>query len=161
MLDMPITVEPVTPARLGDFLRLFEGAFVDNPDWAGCYCMFYHQTDPAAWKTKTGDQNRADKTEQIRCGAATGFLAYRAGQAIGWCNAGPRSAYPLLHADPDVAAPDADQVGAVVCFLIAPDVRGQGIARLLLDAACAQLAAAGYTALEAYPRQAEESNASK
>ena len=42
-------------------------------------------------------------------------------------------------------------VGAVVCFVVAPDQRRQGIATLLLDAALEHLRSRGMTAAEAYP----------
>jgi GNAT superfamily N-acetyltransferase len=43
------------------------------------------------------------------------------------------------------------QVGAVVCFMVAPDARRQGVATTLLDAACEYLRGRGMTAVEAYP----------
>ena len=43
------------------------------------------------------------------------------------------------------------RVGAVVCFVVAPDQRRQGIATLLLDAALEHLRSRGMTAAEAYP----------
>jgi GNAT superfamily N-acetyltransferase len=66
----------------------------------------------------------------------TGHLAYRDGQVIGWCNAAPWNAYLALA---DLAEPNADEIGAIVCFVIAPGARRQGVAQALLDAACDEL----------------------
>jgi GNAT superfamily N-acetyltransferase len=42
-------------------------------------------------------------------------------------------------------------VGAVVCFVVAPDARRQGVATTLLDSAIEYLRRRGMTAVEAYP----------
>jgi ribosomal protein S18 acetylase RimI-like enzyme len=56
----------------------------------------------------------------------------------------------------EFSEPDTQALGVVFCFVVAPEVRGQGIARLLLDAACDGLAASGMSAVQAKPsKQAE------
>jgi ribosomal protein S18 acetylase RimI-like enzyme len=67
---------------------------------------------------------------------------------IGWCSAGPRSLYPMLR---DERRPVADSTGAIFCFIVAPEQRGQGVASALLDAACAGLQAQGLTVAQARP----------
>ncbi|MBP0652123.1 GNAT family N-acetyltransferase, partial [Mycobacterium tuberculosis] len=47
-------------------------------------------------------------------------------------------------------------VGAITCFLVAPDRRRRGIARALLDAALAGFAEDGLAIAEAYPRHAAD-----
>jgi ribosomal protein S18 acetylase RimI-like enzyme len=44
------------------------------------------------------------------------------------------------------------EVGAIVCFVVAPDARRQGIASALLAAALLHLRERGMRAVEAYPR---------
>jgi len=48
--------------------------------------------------------------------------------------------------------PDATETGTILCFLVARADRGQGIARLLLNAACATFSAQGLRYAEANPR---------
>lgn len=54
---------------------------------------------------------------------------------------------------------DAERVGSIVCFVIAPQYRRHGIARLLPDAACDLLARQGFAVAEAYPTKRVGSDA--
>lgn len=152
------TIHPLTPARLPDLLRFFDGpAFADNPRWASCYCQcFYEDHRVVKWSERTAAQNRALAGERTAVGAMQGHLAYLGGEPVGWCNAAPRT---LLHALDDEPVPDAAEVGAIVCFLVAPDHRGRGIARQLLGAACDALRGQGLRTVEAYPRSGPASAA--
>jgi GNAT superfamily N-acetyltransferase len=78
-----------------------------------------------------------------------GLLAYREGQVVGWCNAAPRELLHALDAEP-MAHPE--QVGTILCFLVAPSARGRGVATALLQAACRHLAEQGLLMVEANPR---------
>lgn len=46
-----------------------------------------------------------------------------------------------------------EKVKSVFCFLIAPDMRGQGIAKMLLEKVCEDAKAEGFDYIEAYPRK--------
>ena len=74
---------------------------------------------------------------------------YHEGRVVGWCNAAPRELLLALDAEP-IANPQ--QVGAIVCFLVAPSAGGRGVATALLNAACQYLSAQGLRAVEANPR---------
>jgi ribosomal protein S18 acetylase RimI-like enzyme len=149
----PIVIVPLTPARLNDYLRFFDTkAFTDNPRWAGCYCYFpLHDPRTTQWPKRSAVENRTAIGECIGAGKAEGVLAYVDGEVAGWCNAGPHRLYPMLDEDP---APDAEHTGVVFCFVVAPEHRGKGIARTLLDAACSALAAQGMRVVVARPRRA-------
>ena len=145
-----IDIRPLTPQRLADFLDFFEPrAFADNPKWLSCYCHFPH-ADHAniVWNDRSAAQNRAATCERITGETMTGWLAASIGQAIGWCNAGPRRFIEGLFHEPE---PLADRIGAIACFVIAPAFRGQGLARALLNAACDGLRESGFAWAEAYP----------
>jgi len=146
-----VVIRKLAPDLLGDYLQFFDReAFTDNPRWASCYCFFNHAPhDTEDWETRTAEQNRAAVTARIQAGQMHGFLAYADGRAVGWCNAGPKELYSTLDPDP----PGDERVGAIVCFVIAPPYRGQGVATALLGAVCASLAEQGLTVVEAYPRQ--------
>lgn len=146
-----IDIQPLSADRLPEFLAFFDAtAFTDNPRWASCYCQCFHENhNEVVWKDRTGAQNRARACERIAAGEMQGYLARSGGQPVGWCSAAPRK---LFHALDDEPTPDADKVGAIMCFLVAPAHRGSGIARRLLDAACAGLRSQGLAIAEANPR---------
>jgi len=128
-----IQVKPLSPERLADFLKFFDGtAFSDNPRWSSCYCQcFYEDHSVIKWSERTASENRALACERIQGRSMQGYLAYSDGSPVGWCNAAPRH---LLHALDDEPTPDAEHVGAIICFLVEPSQRGHGIARALLEA---------------------------
>ncbi len=151
MTEAAISVSPLSPATLGDFLRFFDGpAFSDNPKWSFCYCQcFYEDHDRIVWRDRTAEQNRALACERAATGAMQGYLACVDGRPVGWCGAAPRRLFVALNDEP---TPDEEQVGAIMCFLVAPEYRGTGVARKLLAAACDGLRAQGVTIAEANPR---------
>jgi len=157
----PVEVKPLTPERTDDFLRFFDrDAFMDNPIWASCYCLFYQFPGTGEeWQQQTGAQNRAAKQASIRAGEAQGYLAYVEGQPAGWCHAAPRATLPGLDRNEEFRTDDPEGVGAIVCFVIAAPYRRQGIAARLLDAACDGLQAQGMTLAEAYPAKEVHSEA--
>ena len=149
----PWTVRALSPELLPDFLRFFDGdAFADNPKWSSCYCQcFYEDHTTVVWSERTADQNRGHACRRAREGTMQGYLAYGGDEIVGWCNAAPR---PMLHALDDEPLPDADRIGAVLCFIVRPQFREQGVARALLAAACDGLRAQGLALVEANPRPA-------
>jgi GNAT superfamily N-acetyltransferase len=156
---VPWRIEPLTPARGADYLRFFDHehgpAFADNPEWRTCYCHFYEVPPALKWGDFDGPANRTAMTARIATGEMEGFLAYDGDDVVGWVNAQPwhklvhacarmRIAPPPLHVPPNEAA-------AIVCFVIAPARRRQGIARALLAGAVANLAARGFACVDAFP----------
>lgn len=138
-----VEIRPVTPDQHDEILRYFDlVAYADNPNWAKCYCMERLVDD---YDTRTKDRNRAARSELIRSARANGLVAYRLGRVVGWCHAAPKD--ELLRVE---GGREAD-LGAIVCFVVAPDSRRQGIATLLLGAALEHLRERGLRAVEAYP----------
>ncbi len=139
-----LDIRPVTPQLHDDVMRYFDlVAYADNPAWAKCYCAEKLVQDP---RRRTKQQNRALRSDLIRSGRARGLVAHRLGRIVGWCHAAPKS--ELLNLEG--GGREAD-VGAIVCFVVAPDSRRQGIATALLLAACDYLRQLGVRAVEAYP----------
>jgi ribosomal protein S18 acetylase RimI-like enzyme len=140
----------LTADREQDYLQFFDSrAFTDNPKWAGCYCYFpLHDPATIQWKSRTAAENRASVSGCIRSGATAGVLAYAGNDVVGWCNAGPWSMYPMLHDAPEA---DAERLGVIFCFVVAPEHRGKGVASGLLAAACRALRDRGLSAVQAKP----------
>lgn len=161
-IDSPPDIRRLTPDLLPDFQRFFDhDAFVDNVWWAGCYCMFYNWPgDLESWNGRTGEQNRAAKSELIGRGETHGLLAYVDGKPAAWCHAAPRTTLPLLNRSPDfVVDDDHSTIGSIVCFVVGAPYRRQGVARSLLDAACDLLRDLGMEIAEGYPPRAPDSDA--
>ena len=157
----PVEIRALRPELADDFLRFFDrDAFMDNPDWSGCYCLFYQYTGDD-WNTmESAEQNRAEKQALIVRGEAHGYLAYLDGAPVGWCHAAPRATLPGLDRVPEFSCDgDPAEVGAIVCFNIAAPYRGQGLASRLLDAACDGLSDQNFAIAEAYPARRALSDA--
>lgn len=148
-----VEIRPLTPAAREDYLAFFDNdAFPDNPAWASCYCISYTMPmPPLEFEERTAAQNRADRAAQIDRGEASGVLAYSGGKVVGWCHAAPRPSLPQLDHTPGFASEDPEHTGAIVCFVIAPRHRGQGLARRLLDGGCDLLRERGLACIEAFP----------
>jgi ribosomal protein S18 acetylase RimI-like enzyme len=162
MTEKQIEIRQLTPELLPDWLSFFDNeAFLDNPDWASCYCQFYHADhDEKDWGDRTGSENREASIRLIQRGRLRGHLAYLEGKVVGWCQSCPRTWVPILDANPDLRSDDAERVGSVLCFLVAPGFRGSGVAQALLDAACEGLSGVGMEVAEGYPRSSAKSDAS-
>lgn len=150
---MNIDIRPLSPEMLDDYLNFFDNvAFADHPDWSQCYCMHFH------WQSKWDDEpprsNRDRAMECIGNGTIHGYLAYSSGRVVGWCNANDKKNYAALafNIAPELWEASEDQsIKSVVCFLVAPDLRGKGIATKLLERVCADAEADGYDFIEGYP----------
>ena len=151
---MPYTVQPLQPQDAEAFTQYLEGlSFSHAPHWAGCYCRFYHCADEA-WTQRTAEQNRAEAVDAIRAGNMRGYLAYDGARVIGWCNANDVRAYTRLASE---LAPivGEERIGLVICFVIDPAYRNQGVARLLLKAAVEGFRTQGYATVLALPAETD------
>jgi GNAT superfamily N-acetyltransferase len=78
-------------------------------------------------------------------------LAYLDNQIVGWCGFGPRSEMGRLVRSRTIPAVDGLPVWSIVCFLVRPGFRRQGVTRALLRGAIDCARKHGAPALEAYP----------
>jgi len=149
-----LVIRALSPDLIEDYLGFFDrDAFADNPEWASCYCYFYHAPHKLkAWEARTREENRAAMSELISSGRMHGYLAYIEGKPVAWCHAAPRIQIPNLQEKDELRVDDVERVGAIVCFIVAKPYRRQGIARRLLDAACEGFHELGLVYAEAYPR---------
>jgi GNAT superfamily N-acetyltransferase len=152
---MALELVLLSPAHVDEYLAFFDAAFADNPAWAGCYCAFYDDAGPTAdWSPAAGagPLHRAAREATIRAGRAHGVLAFDGGRLVGACNAGPRAAYRNLRIFSAAVEDPSESVGSVMCFVIAPERRREGIATALLGGAETLFRALGLSIAEAYPR---------
>ena len=160
-----IVVHRLAADRRDDFLRFFDHehgpAFSDNPEWAKCYCHFYHVPKAIEWKSFDARANRVAITARIDASEMDGFLAYAGEEVVGWLNAQPMHKLPHAHARLGVSVPPpgvpAHEAAAIVCFVVAPAWRRRGVARALLDGALASFASRGICVVDAFPFKSDAS----
>jgi GNAT superfamily N-acetyltransferase len=147
-----LDIRPLTPQSSADYFAYFDrDAFADNPRWASCYCHFlWAPSAVKPWDQWTGAENRAAVDALIAARELRGYLAYVDGRPIGWCNATPKAKIPALNETRD---PQEALVGWIACFVIAKPYRRRGVARSLLEAACAGFRQEGLAFVEAYARR--------
>lgn len=152
-LPADVSVRALAPGLAEDFLDFFDHeGFADNPAWGGCYCMAQHFDGPnEVWMKQRAADNRAAIRQRILEGTTSGALAYAEGRVIGWCNAGPRAHRKGLLRYPGVIQGPDEGVGAIVCYVISPWYRQQGLTRRLLDGALDLMRGQSLTVAEAYP----------
>jgi ribosomal protein S18 acetylase RimI-like enzyme len=75
------------------------------------------------------------------------------GEPVAYCQFGPLSAYPRAIRLRDLypQLPDAPLPAVITCIASTAEGRGEGHARALVEAVCADLAERGFSAIEAYP----------
>lgn len=146
-----IEIHPVGVDRLDDLATLFGAAEVTRT----CWCMWdiiavadFHAAGEEGNRAAFGSLALTERDPM-------GLLAYEGGSPVGWCAVGPRARYaravrtPTLRAH--VGATADDDEWFVPCFYVAPDVRGEGVARALLVAAVDLARSAGAGAIAGFP----------
>ncbi|MBQ8510921.1 MAG: GNAT family N-acetyltransferase [Clostridia bacterium] len=172
------TIEPLTESTAADFFDFFDHrAFSDGSPYAPCYCSCFQLT---ADEVRIGIGERAaalgggfegltlalrESAEGlIKKGILHGYLAYEDGLAIGWCNANDQQNYirvgsfnPGKRRDEDcyISPGERGKIKSLVCFEIAPDYRGKGVAKALLHRVCEDAKAEGFALVEVYPQVTE------
>ncbi len=154
---MNLLIKLLTPDLSNDYFDFFDNrAFTDDSPYR-CYCQVY-QMSAEQQKTEIDNANGADygliskrvAQKQIDAGVLRGYLAYANEMVIGWCNANDKVNYSPDHGA-HFHAPAEKCEMAVVCFEIAPEYRGRGIATALLGRVLADAKSNGYKAVEAFP----------
>jgi GNAT superfamily N-acetyltransferase len=145
-----LTIEPLTKERLPDLAALFgQGG---DPKW--CWCSFYRvrNVDFAAATAASNRRVLESAVDELTVTERSpGLIAYRGEEAVGWVSLGPREDYERLAHSKVLAPLDDRPVWSIVCFVVGRRHRGQGVARVLLDAAVEYAREHGATLLEAYP----------
>lgn len=156
---MEFKIRPLTKDLKDDYLFFFDHMdFKENPDWSICYCYDYHFVGDIA--TCTRESNRSAVIELINEDKLSGYLVFEHDKPIAWCNANDRSNYQRLLKDYDLVDNPDDKVCSIVCFLIHPDYRRQGIAPKILEKIIQDYSDTDYDYIEAYPKKGEVSRAS-
>jgi ribosomal protein S18 acetylase RimI-like enzyme len=147
-----LVVRPVTPARWPDLEALFaaKGCSIAR----GCWCMAYRRSGKVAVPAgqTVAQFNRAGLHALTQAGRPPpGLIAYRGKLPVGWVSLGPREQFARLAKSPVMGPVDDQPVWSIVCFVVPPAYRHQGVAHALLRGAIAFAAKHRARLLEAYP----------
>ena len=142
-----VDIYPATAARFPD-LRDVLGPRV--PDAPACWCLAYRVSSAENHALRGAD--RANRLLQMcQRPDAPGVIGYVDGVPAGWCSFGPRSDMGRLVRSRTIPSMDDLPVWSIVCFVVKPPHRRQGLSRSMLDAAVAYARERGVQTLEAYP----------
>lgn len=155
-VKLMLTIKSLSTETRNDYLRFFDkDAFVDHPDWDGCYCTFNHfgKNELDAFEASIYDSSytRMMASKFVESGILKGYLAYENEKVIGWMSSNDKKNYVRLFHDQDVTTDEDDQVKSIACFVISPQYRQQGVATTLLHYAISEAKKEGFTYIEAYP----------
>ena len=157
---MDLVIKPLTTDLNLAYLDFFDNrVFSDNSPMGPCYCnaaiMSSEELDKMV--SEFGDDCKGTlrryAVEQLGEGKIFGYLAFDSDIPIGWCNAGDMKRYPVSRhqAIPNFARENAcDNTLSIICFAIAPEYRGNGVATALLERVVADAISQGFKAVEGY-----------
>lgn len=152
---MNLIIKPLSPDLTADYLDFFDNrAFSDNNPNGPCYC-----TGPsmdAATERRMVSEFGDDVNGVVRTPVGLlaesrihGYLAFDGDKSIAWCNAANMDDY--VRWIPAFARQNAcGKTMSVVCFAIAPEFRGVGVATALLERVISDAETDGYAAVEGY-----------
>ncbi len=149
---MTFIVKPLTPELAIVFTEYLEKLdFSHANHWSTCFCRFYHcNCSSENWMKRSGKENRLEAIEEIKAGNMKGYLAFDGHKCIGWCNANNVQEYSRLEDDLKPYIKEG-KVGCIICFVIDPEYREQGVARLLLKEAVEGFKSQGFNGVIALP----------
>jgi GNAT superfamily N-acetyltransferase len=118
----------------------------NNGIYGGCWCVAFH----TAYHEREISDNRALKEQLVRAGDAHAALVFdEHGLAQGWCQYGSTAELELRHRREYRKDPPPAARWRITCIFVDRRHRGQGIARVGLEGALTQIAAAGGGLVEA------------
>ena len=161
----PITIKHLSPELNKDYLDFFDNrAFTDGNPNGPCYCTSPNQ-DEETIKQMVGEFKTYGVKKTLRKYAAEmldknliqGYLAYDGELAVGWCNAADIKSYAGFV--PEFARKNTcGKTISIVCFEIAPEYRGMGIASAFIEQVCRDAGSNGYAAVEGYSIVSDKRN---
>lgn len=132
-----------------------ESTLTGGGDGATCQCQWWTLTNAEFQRTEV--DNRAELLRvQLAATPSPGLIAYVDGEPAAWVRVGPRTDHQRWIRTKAITAHtreplDDPTVWAISCFSVRTQFRGQGLNRLLLDAAVDHARANGARVIEAYP----------
>lgn len=158
---MNIEIRKLTPELVEDYIRFFDVTPHNQKRHnAKCYCVYWCSEDCENKNFSTKAARRDYALQSVKNGNIQGYLAYRGGEVVGWCNANTKSAclkctgWQGMNGKRKGFIPTEEpeiKIKSIFCFAVAPELQRQGIASQLLDRVCIDAAEDGFDFAEAYP----------
>jgi GNAT superfamily N-acetyltransferase len=156
---MAIEIRKLMPEHADDYVHFFDiTPHDDNVDENKCYCVCWCNDDYKSKDLSTAEKRRECAFQYVKGNNVQGYLAYRDDVVVGWCNANTKADclkcaswqrfmdyVPLEESGADI------KVKSIFCFMIAPEMKRQGIATQFLERVCKDAAEDGFDFVEAYP----------
>ena len=152
---MTLTIRPLSP----ELWPALEDLFGPQGACNGCWCMYWRLG--ADYHRRPRAENRADLRAIVETGPPPGLLACAGDRAVGWCQLTPRGDLPWLDRARHLGRVDDTPVWSLTCFYVRRSHRRRGVTTALIEAAIAAARVAGAPALEAYPVDAGQPNATR
>ena len=142
------TTRALTPDTWGDFAAIVER---HHGVWGGCWCLAFHVDGK-----EQGPQRQARKARHVAQGTAQAALVYDGDRCVGWCQFGrPQDLPRIKHARSYQSAGAPLPDWRITCLFVDKAYRGQGVARVAIAGALAQMASLGGGRVESYPEDVE------
>ncbi|MGC6174820.1 GNAT family N-acetyltransferase [Lacrimispora sp. 38-1] len=156
---MAIEIRRLTPALAEDYIHFFDiTPHDDNVGDNKCYCSCWCNDDYAGKDFSIAENRRKYAYQYVKGNNIQGYLAYSDDKIVGWCNANTKSDclkcvswQRFMSYVPLEESNSAIKVKSIFCFVIAPEMKRQGIATRLLERVCKDAAYDGFDFVEAYP----------
>ena len=159
---MNIEIKTLSKELTDDYINFFRNiAFSDHKEWSYCYCCSFHYNDKEMQKIH--DEKKLNGTledglknearQLISENILQGYLAYHENKVIGWCNCNIKTGFQRLYMRNELwdSNDDNNRIKSIVCFIVAPEMRRQGVATMLLDHVCTEAKINNFSCIEAYP----------
>jgi len=139
-----LAIRPLTDKNWDDIETLFAAKGCSIPRW--CWCVHYRFARAAMPKDRKAALKKLSKNDP-----PPGLIAYRGKTPVGWVSLGPREDFAKLATSPVMKPVDDKSVWSIICFVVPPSERGQGIAHALLEGAVTYARKRKVKLLESYP----------
>lgn len=158
---MNIEIKRLTPELTEDYLHFFDVTPHDD-DLPGskCYCVCWCSADSKNEDFSSEEKRRNIAIKYVRDHKIQGYLAYHNNQVVGWCNANNKSdCFKCISWKTFMKPIHKDRLfqnkkmKSIFCFVISPEMRGKGIASLLVKRICEDAKADGFDFVEVYPNK--------
>jgi GNAT superfamily N-acetyltransferase len=144
-----IVVRPANGDRFEDLAVVLrpkhEGA-------AACWCLAYRLPPK---EVKSGPEREVYMRSLCESGQPPGVIAYVDEVPAGWCSVSPRAGLSRLVRSRTIPAVDDEPVWSVICLVVRPGFRRQGVAKGMLEGAVDFARSQGAGIVEGYPLDAQ------
>ncbi len=135
--------KPVTQATRADFVAVFAGP--GGPKY--CWCMAWRATKEELKDTSSAAREK-QMLSRVDAGVPVGLVGYAGGEPVAWVSIAPRDTYQRL-GGPE--SQPGESIWSLACMYMRRQLRRQGQARAMIEAAIDYAEDQGATVVEAYP----------